>query len=305
MTEQAAGTARRSYFKRQNMNDIIFNVLNYFLLIVFTFICVFPFLNTLANSLSSSSAIQGGKVVIWPVEWQLDALKAVLWDKNIIRSMMVTVYITVFGTFLNMLFTIITAYPLSRRDLKGRAVFMNYMIFTMMFSGGLIPGYLLIKYLGMLNTLWSVMIPGIMSAFNVIIMKTFFQNMPDEMREAAIVDGCGNIRYLLQIVLPLSGAVLATLSLFYAVGHWNSYFGALIFINNPDLYPLQVKLMNIILLSQMDTSLEVMQTQGNLHVIEESLKSATIIVSTVPILLVYPFLQKYFVKGSFLGSVKG
>ncbi|MNI38991.1 L-arabinose transport system permease protein AraQ [compost metagenome] len=182
---------------------------------------------------------------------------------------------------------------------------MNYMIFTMMFSGGMIPGFLLIKSLNMLDTIWALLIPGLISSFNVIIMKTFFQGTPEELREAAIVDGCGNIRYLVQILLPLSGASIATISLFYAVGHWNSYFSAVLFIDNPDLYTLQVKLRNILLLAQMDTSLENMQTDSGLHIVQESLKAATIVFATVPILIVYPFLQKYFVKGALLGSVKG
>jgi ABC-type glycerol-3-phosphate transport system permease component len=303
-TEQTRRYRRRIFGKHSGW-DVSFNIVNYSLLILFTFICIFPFVNTIANAFSSSHAIQTGQVVLWPVEFQMDAMKSVITDANIIRSLWVTIYVTVVGTALNMLFTITTAYPLSRRDFKGRKYFMNFMIVTMVFSGGLIPGYLLIKSLGMLNTLWSIMIPGLIGAFNVIIMKTFFQNLPDELREAAIMDGCGNIRYLVQIVLPLSGAVLATISLFYAVGHWNSYFSAVLFIDNADLYTLQVKLRNILLLAQMDTSLETMQNQDNLHVIEESLKSATIVFATVPILIVYPFLQKYFVKGSFLGSVKG
>jgi ABC-type glycerol-3-phosphate transport system permease component len=299
----AAGPRRKV---RRSFTDISFAIFNYTLLTCFTFICLFPFLNTVANSFSSSHAIQAGEVVLWPVEFQLDAMRAVLLDKNIIRSFFVTVFVTVVGTAFNMVFTIITAYPLSRRDLKGRSYFMNYMIFTMMFSGGMIPGFLLVKALGLINTIWALIIPGLISSFNVIIMKTFFQNIPDELREAAIVDGCGNTRFLVQVVLPLSGASIATISLFYAVGHWNSYFAAVLFIDNPDLYTLQVKLRNILLLAQMDTSLEVIQQyDGGLHVIQESLKAATIVFATVPILVVYPFLQKYFVKGALLGSIKG
>jgi putative aldouronate transport system permease protein len=296
---------RRSLFGKYSGWDVSFNIFNYALLILFTFICIFPFINTLANAFSSSHAIQTGKVVLWPVEFQLDAMKSVVTDSNIIRSLGVTIYITVVGTALNMIFSITTAYPLSRKDLKGRKYFMNFMIVTMVFSGGMIPSYLLIKSLGLLNSLWALMLPGLISAFNVIIMKSFFQDLPEELREAAVMDGCGNLRYLAQVVLPLSGAVLATISLFYAVGHWNAYFAAVLYIDDSALYTLQVKLRNILLLAQMDTSLETMQSLDNLNVIEESLKGATIVFATVPILIVYPFLQKYFVKGSFLGSVKG
>jgi ABC-type glycerol-3-phosphate transport system permease component len=303
MQTQTIGIKRKR--KRISFSDAAFHTINYTLLAVLTFACLFPFLNTFSSAFSSNHAIQAGKVLIWPVEPHLDAIKAVMLDSNIIRAMGVTVYITIFGTLLNMIATVLTAYPLSRRDLKYRGHFMNYMIFTMMFSGGMIPGYLLIKTLGMLNTYWVLMIPGLVSAFNVIIMKTFFQNMPDELRDAAIVDGCSNFRYLLTVVLPLSGAVLATIGLFYAVGHWNTYSAALIYNDDPKYWTLQVKLRNILLLSQMDTSLETMQTDTKLHVIAESLKAAVIVVATVPILIVYPFLQKYFVKGAMLGSVKG
>ncbi|WP_256257325.1 MULTISPECIES: carbohydrate ABC transporter permease [unclassified Paenibacillus] len=285
--------------------DIAFHTVNYTLISLLTFMCLFPFLNTFANAFSSDHAIQAGKVLIWPVEPQWDAMRAVLLDQNVLKAMGVTVYTTVFGTLLNMVATILTAYPLSRRDLKWRGYFMNYMIFTMMFGGGMIPGYLLIKSLGLLNTYWVLMIPGLVGAFNVIIMKTFFQNMPDELREAAVVDGCSNIRYLLTVVLPLSGAVLATIGLFYAVGHWNSYSAALIYNDDPKYWTLQVHLRNVLLLSQMDTSLETMQEENELNVIAESLKAAVIVFATVPILIVYPFLQKYFVKGALLGSVKG
>lgn len=303
---QSTAAGQRSRKRLYPIGDICFNVILYSALTFFTFLCLFPFLNTLANAFSSNQAIQTGQVVLWPIGWQLDAMKSIMTDVTIIRSLFITIYITVLGTALNLLFTVVTAYPLSRRDLKGRAVFMNFMIITMLFSGGMIPTFLLVKNMGMLNTLWALMIPGLISAFNVIIMKSFFQSLPDELREAAIMDGCGNIRYLIRIVLPLSGASLATIGLFYAVGNWNAYFNAVLYIDNPDLHTLQVKLRNILLLSQMDTSLETMQLQqSKLSIIQESLKASVIIFATVPILIVYPFLQKYFVKGSLLGSVKG
>ncbi|MFC4302521.1 carbohydrate ABC transporter permease [Cohnella boryungensis] len=290
---------------KQSLGESLFSFIVYGALIFFTLICLFPFVNTLANAFSSSNAIQTGKVLLWPVEFQWDSMRMILADNSVIRALLVTVYLTVVGTAMNLFFTIITAYPLSRRDLKGRGIFMKFMVITMLFSGGMIPLFLLVKSLDLLNTLWALIIPGLISAFNVIIMKSFFQAMPDELREASIVDGCGNIRYLVQIILPLSGASLATIGLFYAVGHWNSYFGAVLYIDNPDLLTLQVKLRNILLLSQMDTSLEQMTMDSQFTVIQESLKAAVIVVATVPILVVYPFLQKYFVKGSMLGSVKG
>lgn len=295
----------RGYRRHSTNWDLAFHIFNYLIIGLLTFACIYPFLNTLANAFSSSHAIQSGKVVLWPVDFNWDAMKAVFWDDNVTLAMMVTIYITVVGTVLNLIFTIFTAYPLSRRDLPGRKYVMNFLVFTMMFSGGMIPSYLLVKSLGMLDSLWALIIPGLISVFNLIIMKTFFQNMPEELREAAVVDGCSNIRYIFSVVLPLSGAVIATIGLFYAVGHWNTYMSAVLYIDDPRLYTLQVRLRNILLLSQMDTSLEVIQVQGKLNVIEESLKAATIIFATLPILIVYPFLQKYFVKGALLGSVKG
>jgi putative aldouronate transport system permease protein len=305
MSDLAVKQNNRRMKGKNSLGDMIFNTIVYGTLILFTFICLFPFVNTIANAFSSSNAIQTGKVLLWPVQFQLDSMKMILADNSVIRALLVTIYLAVVGTALNLLFTVMTAYPLSRRDLKGRGIFMRFMIITMLFSGGMIPLFLLVKSLDLLNTTWALILPGLISAFNVIIMKSFFQAMPDELREASIMDGCGNMRYLIQIVIPLSGASLATIGLFYAVTHWNSYFSAVLYIDNPDLQTLQVKLRNILLLSQMDTSLEQMTMDSKFTVIQESLKAAVIVVATVPILIVYPFLQKYFVKGSMLGSVKG
>ncbi|MBD2847054.1 carbohydrate ABC transporter permease [Paenibacillus sp. IB182496] len=285
--------------------DVLFNIFNYGFIIFFTFLCVFPFLNQFATAFSGEYAIQTGQVFIWPVDFQLDAIKAVLIDSVIFRALLVTIFLAVVGTMLNVIFTVITAYPLSRRDLKWKVPVINFILITMLFSGGMIPSFLLVKEMGLLNTVWALIVPGLVNAFYVFIMMSFFRSMPDEIRESATVDGCSNLKYILKFVLPLSKASLATIGLFYAVMHWNSYFAAVLYIDNPDLYPLQVKLRNILLLSQMDTSMETLQQELGLELIQESLKAATIVYSTVPILLVYPWLQKYFVKGVMIGSVKG
>lgn len=303
--EETYETKRKSSLSMMTGWDIAFHIFNYTSVAVFTFVCMFPFFNSVANAFSSNAAIQTGKVVLWPIGFQLDAIKATLHNGSIIRAFWVTVFITVVGTALNMLFTVMTAYPLSRRDLWGRKFYMNFLLVTMLFSGGLIPSYLLVRELGLINTVWALIVPGLIGVFNVIIMKTFFQNIPAELWDAAVMDGCGNTKYVLRVVLPLSAASIATISLFYAVGHWNTYMSAIIYINDPNLYTLQVKLRNLLLLSQMDTNLETMATVDKLHVVEESLKSAVIVFATAPILVVYPFLQKYFVKGSLLGSIKG
>ncbi|MHA6483475.1 carbohydrate ABC transporter permease [Paenibacillus sp. strain BS8-2] len=302
MVGKRKGPASNKIYRR---GDVIFNIFNYGMLAGFTFICLFPFLNQFATAFSGEYAIKTGQVFIWPVEFQLDAIKAVLMDEIIFRSLLITIVLAIGGTTLNLIFTVITAYPLSRRDLKGRVPVINFILITMLFSGGMIPSFLLVKELGMINTLWSLIIPGLINAFYVFIMMSFFRNLPIEIRESAAMDGCSNLMYIVKFVLPLSKATLATIGLFYAVSHWNSYFSAVLYIDNPDMYPLQVKLRNILLLSQIDTSMETLQEELGLDLIQESLKAATIVYSTVPILLIYPWLQKYFVKGVMIGSVKG
>jgi ABC-type glycerol-3-phosphate transport system permease component len=296
---------RRKRLKRLTPGDITFNIFNYALIAILTFTCVYPFLNQFATAFSGEFAIRSGQVYLWPVDFQLDAFGHIVNDTVIFRSLLVTIFLATFGTFLNLCMTVITAYPLSRRDLRGRQYVITFVLVTMLFSGGMIPSFLLLKFLGLLNTLWAVILPGLTTAFYIFLMMTFFRNLPEEIRESATVDGCGNMRFIAQFVLPLSKAALATIGLFYAVLHWNSYMAPLIYIDNSDLWPLQVKLRNILLLSQMDTSLETMQVELDLNVNQESIKAATIVYSTLPILLVYPWLQKYFVKGVMIGSVKG
>lgn len=302
---ESTGNKKRGRLKKLSLGDILFSTFNYGLIGLLTFTCVYPFINQFATAFSGELAITSGQVYLWPVDFQLDAFNHIVGDSVIFRSLLVTVFLATFGTFLNLCMTVITAYPLSRRDVKGRQYIITFILITMLFSGGMIPSFLLIKYLGLLNSLWAVILPGLTTAFYIFLMMTFFRNLPDEIRESATVDGCSNMRFIATFVLPLSKAALATIGLFYAVGHWNSYMAPLIYIDNSDLWPLQVKLRNILLLSQMDTSLETMQTELDLNVNQESIKAATIVYSTLPILLVYPWLQKYFVKGVMIGSVKG
>jgi putative aldouronate transport system permease protein len=261
-----------------------------------------PFLHIFAGSFSSGLAIIQGRVTVWPVDFTLDNYRAVLLDKDIWRSLGVTVYITVFGTLLNLIFTALMAYGLSKQDLKGRKVIIFLVIFSMIFSAPLIPSYLIVKYLGMLNTLWSLLIPGLISAFNLIIMISFFQNIPKDLLDTARIDGCGEYRILWNVVLPLSLPSLSTIGLFYAVGHWNGYFAALLYIRDQKLFPLQVKLRQLIVESDAE---QMIQTAALTVQSIEGIKMASILVATVPILVIYPFIQKHFVKGSMLGSIKG
>jgi putative aldouronate transport system permease protein len=286
--------------KRYRLSDWII----VFIVLMSVLLCLFPMANVLAVSLSSRHAVYNNKVFLWPVEPTLDSYKAILADVSMVRSLVFTIQLTAIYTLIGISLTVACAYPLSKRDIKGRTAFTLFIVFTMYFSGGMIPDYLLIKDLGLLNTQWALILPGAISTFNVIIMRTFFSQIPDNFEESAMIDGAGDACILGCIILPLSLPVIATLSLFYAVGRWNSFQDALFYITNSKMFPLQLKLNAIISNAQsIDPHLEgnqMIQVQT-----PESLKAASIIFATLPILLVYPWLQKYFVKGVMVGALKG
>lgn len=276
------------------------------IMILFVVVCTLPFINVIAISLSSKSAILRGDVSLWPVEFTTKAYEAIMKDKSMWNSLFYTIGLTVIYTVLSMVLTILIAFPLTMKRLKGRKFFTMFIVFTMYFSGGTIPIYLNIKQLGLLDSMWSLVFPGLISTFNVIIMKNFFSSLPYELSEAAFIDGANDFQILLRVYLPLSYSSLATLSLFYAVGRWNSFSDALYYITSRNLQPLQLKLYNLIKGAQ---SIEVTVMEGNANEVasslSESIESATIIFATAPILLVYPFVQRYFVKGVTMGAVKG
>lgn len=273
-------------------------------LILVSLVMILPILHVVAQSFSSSSAIDRGEVVLLPVQFTLDNYKYVFQDQSIWRSFGVTVFITVFGTLFNLIATASLAYPLSRKEFVGRRILLFMILFTMIFSAPLIPTYLLIQQLGLLNSLWSLILPTAISAFNFFVMRSFFIQIPQELIDASRIDGCSELRILLQIILPLSKPALATLGIFYAVFHWNTYFHALMFISNRSLYPLQVKLREMIVDDSLvaDPTSDIFTTM--LSSSPEGIKMAVIVVATVPILMIYPFLQKYFIKGFMLGSIK-
>ena len=277
-----------------------------FVIFLFSIACLLPFVNVLALSLSSKSAILRGDVSFWPVEYTPKAYELIMKDPSMFRSLFFTVKITVLYTLLAMALTILYAFPLTIKRLKGRKFFMLFIVFTMFFSGGVIPIYLNVKELGMINSHWGLILPGLLSAFNIIILKNFFQGLPYELNEAAYIDGANDFQILVRIYLPLSFSSIATLSLFYAVGKWNSFSDALFYITSRDLQPLQLKLYNLIKGGQ---SVEVTVQEGNASdlasSVSASIEAATIIFATLPILLVYPFVQRYFVTGVTLGAVKG
>lgn len=286
------------------MVNKLFNTVIYGLLILFAFAALFPFLNVLAMSFSSSEAIRSGAVSLWPLDFSLLAYRNLVSDGQLFTGMKNTVVITVTGTLLNMAMTIMAAYPLSKPHLKGRGILLSMIIFTMLFGGGLIPMFLLLKTLGITNTYWSLWLPSLVSAYNMFVMKTFFEGLPPEIEEAAAIDGARDSTLLWRIVLPLSMPVIAALTLFYAVGWWNSYYSVLIYITSSTKMSLMVKLYQMI-----DNISPDLLNQGDNRVQEEitpeAVRAAAVMIAALPILCLYPFLQKYFVKGVLIGSVKG
>nr|SIP63116.1 binding-protein-dependent transport systems inner membrane component [uncultured bacterium] len=276
------------------------------IILLISLTCLLPFVNVAATSLSSKSAILSGKVSFWPVEMDTRAYKAIFSDPAMMRSLWFTVIITVVYTLFSMVLTILMAYPLTKKRLKGRKLFNFMALFTMYFSGGTIPIYLNIKELGLLDSPWSLILPGMLSTYNMIILKSFFSALPDSLEEAATIDGANDFQILLQIVLPLSMASLATLTLFYAVGKWNSFQDALYYIQTKAYQPLQLKLYHLIKGSQ---AVDIAAMEGGSSTvatdISESIEPASIIFATLPILVVYPFVQRYFVAGVTIGAVKG
>ncbi|WP_025027564.1 carbohydrate ABC transporter permease [Caldalkalibacillus mannanilyticus] len=290
--------------KRISKSRKFFLIINLTLLIIICLVMILPFLHVLAQSFSSSGAIDRGEVILWPVEFTLDHYQYVFQDITIWRAFMVTIFITVVGTIFNLIATASLAYPLSRREFIGRKIILFLVLFTMIFSAPLIPTYLLVQKLGMLNTLWALIIPTAISAFNFFVMRSFFLQIPSELIDSSRIDGCGELRILFQIVLPLSKPALATLAIFYAVFHWNTYFNALMYIEDRKLYPLQVKLRELIVDENITADPASAVFSSMLASSPEGMKMAVIIVATVPILLIYPFLQRFFVKGLLLGGIK-
>ncbi|MGI6173704.1 MAG: carbohydrate ABC transporter permease [Christensenellales bacterium] len=290
-------------------SDKVFDATNITLSILALLIVLVPLIHIVACSFSSGSAVQSGRVTVYPVEFTLTAYDMVFQYRDIWIGYRNTIYYTVVGTVLNVACTILAAYPLSRQDLIGNSLIMRLMIFTMMFSGGLIPSYLLVKDLRLLNTSWALWLPGLFSVYNMIVMRTFFRTtIPLELLEAAQMDGCTNRRFLWSIVIPLSGTIIAVMVLFYAIGHWNNYFSSMLYITTKSKYPLQLFLREILIASEIDYSAMTGSTVKEMLRKQELkllMKYAIIVVSSAPVLCMYPFVQKYLVKGVMIGSIKG
>lgn len=284
----------------KSKNEKIGDYIVAFICFLFIIICLLPLVNVVARSFSSPEALIRNEVSLWPKGLNLDAYTTVLSDSKYTWALAWTAILTAICTIVSMVMTTICAYPLTYDNLKGRRIINVFIIFTMYFSAGTIPNYLLFKDLKLLNNPLVLILPSCLSVFNMIIMRSFLQNIPDSIRESAEIDGAGPIRILISIYLPMSTSVIATLSLFYAVGRWNGYSDALMYMNNSKFYPIQLLLFNIInSVQSIDTSVEALPG------VSETLKSATVIFATVPILLIYPWLQKYFISGVTLGAEKG
>ena len=288
-------------------DDKIYYAAIYFILSLLLLIILYPLIFIVSSSFSSPYAVSTGRVVFFPVEPSLEGYKAVMQHKSILSGYRNTIFYTTAGTVINLIATITAAYALARKTLPGRSIITFLFTFTMIFSGGMIPSYMLLRDLGILNTAWSMVVPGAIAVYNLIIAKTFIENsIPQELLEASKIDGCTDFKYFSQIVLPLSKSIVAVLVLFYAVAHWNSYFDAFLYLNDRSLFPLQIVLREVLIANTIDASLVVdpelaTAKQG----MADLLKYALIIVSTVPVMCLYPFVQKYFITGVMIGSIKG
>ncbi|TBL76057.1 carbohydrate ABC transporter permease [Paenibacillus thalictri] len=290
--------------RERSLGKYVFDGVNAILLILFALITIIPFIHVISSSFASVAEYNSKNFLLIPTEFSMKAYDYIFTTNALPKSLGITVFITVVGTLVCLLFTILFAYPLSRRRFHFRRTIMFLVVFTMIFQGGMIPEYLVVKMLGLLNSYWSLIIPRAIIAFYLIIMINFFRNIPEELEESAKMDGCGDLRLLFQIMIPLSLPAISTLTLFYAVFQWNTYMHAILYINDTEKWPIQVLLRQIVMVSQAGF-VEQGSVEGESSIPPDTVKMAVITVATVPILLVYPFLQKYFAKGALVGSVKG
>lgn len=289
-------------WRHSTTGEKVFDIVNILFLVGFALLCFIPFINILATSFATPGEITTRSFILWPRTFTLDAYRYILSTPTIFRSIGVSLFVTVIGTSLSMVLTSFLAYGLSRKYLHGRRLFNFLIVFTMLFSGGMIPSFLVVNSLGLIDSLWSLILPGAVSAYNMIIMRNFFQGIPDSLEESAKMDGAGHFKIFFNIILPLSLPSIATVSLFYAVNYWNTYQGAILYINDHTKWPVQVLLRQIVLVS---SGLNADATVVDVVPPAQSVKMAVIIIATLPMLIAYPFVQKYFVKGAMVGSVKG
>ena len=288
---------------QESFGERLYTFVVYALLTVFCLLILIPLLHIISGSFSDPISLLKGEVGLLPKGFTTSMYETVFKDKEIWQGYWNTIVYTVVGTLISVTLTAFGAYPLSRKDFYGRNVYMGLFVFTMFFTGGMIPTYLLVKQLKMLNTMWALVLPSAVSTYNLIIMRTFFQtSIPGELAESASLDGCSDLGVFFRIVIPLSAPIFAVMVLFYGVAQWNSWFPALLYISDRSLYPLQMVLREVLI--QIDVS-NMAGATGDVEIIGDGLKYATMVVATLPIMCLYPFLQKYFVKGVMIGAVKG
>lgn len=294
-------------FKNSSTGDKVFIILVYVLLSAVMLIVLYPLIYIVSASFSDPQAVVSGKVVLWPVDVTLRGYKAVFKNPKILTGFMNSFIYMGVGTVVNLVMTMLCAYPLSRKEFTARNKIAALFVFTMYFSGGLMPTYMVVNKLGLINTRWAMIIPSAMSTYNMIIARTYMVNsIPDELYEAAQIDGCSPFKYLLKIIVPLSKPILAVLALYYGIAKWNNYFDAMLYLNDASLQPLTIVLREILIQNQIDpTMLTDASAMAKLQGMTELLKYAVIVVASVPVLAIYPFVQKYFVKGVAIGAVKG
>ncbi|MBM0224461.1 sugar ABC transporter permease [Micromonospora sicca] len=291
---------------REPFGDRVFLVVITLMLAVMLALVLLPLIYIVASSFSSATAVSAGRVKFWPVEFSLHAYKVALSNPQVLRGYYNSLIYAVAGTLISVTLTVAIAYPLSRKTFFGRNVLMTVLIFTMLFSGGLIPTYMVVQDLGLLNTRWALLIPNAIGVWQVIIARTFFaHSIPDELYEAATLDGASELRFLRSVVLPLSKPLLAVLVLMYTIYQWNTYFDALVYLKDPDLYPLQIVLRNMLILNQRNVGATDVAQQLQQQQLANVLKYALIVVSSLPVLIIYPFIARHFTKGVLVGAVKG
>ena len=297
---------RRETRIRESFGDRLFLSCVYLILTILLLIVLYPLVYIISSSFSSPLAVSSGRVWLWPVDFSLRGYQVTLGNPQIITGYANSLFYAFFGTLISVTLTVLLAYPLSRKTFYGRNILMVFLVFTMLFSGGLIPTYLVVKNLGLLNTRWAMLIPQAIAVWQVIITRTFFQaSIPEELVEASELDGCSDLRFLWSVVLPLSKPNIAVLVLMYAVSQWNSYFDALIYLKSPELYPLQLVLRSILILNTTTSGSMEASAMVERQQLADLLKYSLIVVASLPVLIIYPFVQRYFVKGMLIGAVKG
>jgi putative aldouronate transport system permease protein len=290
---------------RESVGDKLFLIGIYVILSLVLVVVLYPLIYIFSSSLSSPSAVTSGRVWLWPVEFSLKGYASLIENPKIITGYANSLFYTAAGTLISVALTIMIAYPLSRKTFFGRNMLMMLITFTLLFSGGLIPTYLVVKQLGLIDTRWALLIPNAIWVWQVIIARTFFQNsIPDELIDASEMDGCSDLRFMWSVVIPLSKPIIAVLFLMYSVGQWNAYFDALIYLKTANLFPLQLILRSIIILNNSSNATDALKMVERQQ-LAELLKYSLIVAATLPVLIIYPFVQRYFVQGMLVGSVKG